>query len=186
MLNSYQSLRKAIFLDRDGTINENTGYVHRIEDFKWLPGAIEALKILHQANYLLIVVSNQSGIARHYYTEEDLHSLEEAINQILQKEACPIRAFYHCPHLPLLTGPCKCRKPEPGMILQAMVEHHLNHNLSWMIGDHLSDVEAGFKAQVKTIKLGEGLSLEDQKAKELGALIFKDLYTAAKFIVSQA
>ena len=112
-------LRRAIFLDRDGTLNKDTGYVHRKEDWHWLPGVVEALKRFHAVGYALVVVSNQSGLARGMYDLAALHELEAWINADLEAKGAAIDAWYYCPHLPEITGPCSCRKPAPGLILRA-------------------------------------------------------------------
>ena len=177
---------KAIFLDRDGTLNEDTGYVYTLEAFKWLPGVIQALKLFKEAGYLLIVVSNQSGIARNYYTTQDLMLLQDQVNAELATHNATIDFWYHCPHLPEITGPCSCRKPAPGLLLDAIKAHNIDPKRSYMIGDRFKDVQAGKAASVTPIKLGLGQDPEDLKAQELGSLIFPDLLTAAKFILDQA
>ncbi|MBO4300318.1 MAG: D-glycero-beta-D-manno-heptose 1,7-bisphosphate 7-phosphatase [Desulfovibrio sp.] len=141
-----EDLRRAVFLDRDGTLNEDLGYVHQKEDWHWLPGVVETLKRLHTAGYLLVVVSNQSGLAREMYTENDLHSLETWVCEDLVSHGTCIDAWYHCPHLPEITGPCTCRKPQPGLLLQAANDLHIDLANSWMVGDKVSDVQAGLAA----------------------------------------
>ncbi|MEG6503777.1 D-glycero-alpha-D-manno-heptose-1,7-bisphosphate 7-phosphatase, partial [Desulfovibrio sp. 1214_IL3152] len=131
------ALRRAIFLDRDGTLNRDTGYVHRKEDWQWLPGVPEALKRLRAVGYVLVVVSNQSGIARGMFDHDALKRLEEWINADLAAKNAAIDAWYYCPHLPEITGPCQCRKPEPGLILQAARDLHIDLADSWMIGDRV-------------------------------------------------
>lgn len=138
--------RRAIFLDRDGTLNEDLGYVHRPEDWRWLPGVPEALARFRAASWLLVVVSNQSGIARGYFSREDLARLERwADNRLARLRAAP-DAWYHCPHLPEITGPCSCRKPLPGLILQACADLGIDAGASWMLGDRMRDVAAGVAA----------------------------------------
>ncbi|MBQ9537058.1 MAG: HAD family hydrolase [Desulfovibrionaceae bacterium] len=175
---------KAIFLDRDGTINLDKGYVYKIEDFVWLPKALDAMKLLACHGFALIIVTNQSGIARKFYTEEDLSILEAYIQKTLKTYNCQITAFYHCPHLPEITGPCHCRKPAPGMLLQAQKDYQLNLKASWLIGDRLSDIKAAQAANVAPIKLGSGTTQDDQVARDLGIPICPDLYAAAKYIVN--
>lgn len=109
--------RRAIFLDRDGTLNHDTGYVHRWEDWRWLPGAPEALARFKAAGWFLVVVSNQSGIARGLFDEEELHALHARVNAQLEPLGAAIDVWRHCPHLPEITGPCVCRKPAPGLLL---------------------------------------------------------------------
>lgn len=136
-------LGRAIFLDRDGTLNFDSGYLHRIDEWHWLPGAIQGLQAFHKAGFKLVVVTNQSGIARGYYNQTQLARLEEWVNRQLQPYGCPIDAWYHCPHLP--DSGCQCRKPGPGMILEAASRLHIDLSHSWMLGDKISDVEAGFR-----------------------------------------
>ena len=178
--------QKAIFLDRDGTINVDTGYVHTMDAFIWLPGVIEALQLLKRSDYLLIVVSNQSGIARKFYTIADLLVLQKQINQELKKYHCPIDAWYFCPHLPKISGPCTCRKPKPGLLFTAINEHQIDPGKSWLIGDHLSDVQAARAANIPAIKLVGHVDQENESALALGCPIFPDLLTAAQSILAQA
>jgi len=137
---------KAIFLDRDGVINEDFGYVHRVQDFRFLPGVFEALRHFKALGYKLILVTNQSGIGRGYYNKEDFENLTRWMQERLQKEGVELDAIYHCPHHPKAN--CACRKPEPGMIVQAIKEHGIDAKNSWMIGDKPSDIEAAKKAGV--------------------------------------
>ena len=146
-------LRRAVFLDRDGTLNKDVGYVHRKEDWQWLPGVAEALKRLRAVGYVLVVVSNQSGIARGMFDREALRQLEDWVNTELAAKNAAIDAWYYCPHLPEITGPCECRKPEPGLLLQAARDLDLDLANSWMIGDRVRDVQAGLAAGCQSILL---------------------------------
>ena len=144
----------AAFLDRDGVINVDHGYVSRWEDFEFLPGVPEALLSLEKAGYQLIVISNQSGIGRGFYSETDLEELNRRIAHHLQEHwAIEMTGFYHCPHHPTdalgdyLTR-CECRKPAPGMILRAAEEHNIDLAGSLLVGDKRSDIEAGKAAGV--------------------------------------
>lgn len=176
------NVQKAIFLDRDGTLNVDTGYVFRRADWQWLPGAKEGLKILADAGFLLLVVSNQSGIARGFYTKDDLAILERDIGAELASFGAPITAWYSCPHLPSISGPCSCRKPKPGMLLLAAKNQGISLANSWMIGDRLRDIEAGCAAGVRTVKLGSNDCSEDHAAAALGARCLPTLLAAAKWI----
>lgn len=147
--------RLAVFLDRDGVLNEDTGYVSRPKDWRWLPGTREALTRLKAADFLLIVVTNQSGIARGYYAETDVHALHAWVNAQLAPLNAPIDVFYLCPHHPSLSPPCLCRKPRPGMLLRAAREWNVDMARSWMVGDSLRDVEAGMAAGCRTLLLGK-------------------------------
>ena len=145
--------RRAVFLDRDGTLNRDTGYVHSKQNWQWLPGVVETLKRFHAVGYLLVVVSNQSGLARGMFGEQDLRTLEAWINEDLAASNAVIDAWYYCPHLPEITGPCDCRKPQPGLILRAAAEMNIDLARSWMIGDRVRDVRAGLAAGCRSILL---------------------------------
>ena len=147
-------MSSAVFLDRDGVINVDHGYVSTWEQFEFLPGASEALRELQDAGYLLIVVSNQSGIGRGYYSERDLDTLNQAIAEHLDNTfGVTLSGFYHCPHHPTeaegeFRQQCDCRKPAPGMIQQAVVDHGIDVRTSLLVGDKDSDIEAGRAAGV--------------------------------------
>ena len=138
--------RRAIFLDRDGTLNEDLGYVHKAGDWRWLPGVPEALARFKAAGWLLVVVSNQSGIARGLFTPADLAALERWVDDRLAPLGAAPDAWYHCPHLPEITGPCECRKPLPGLILRACADMGIAPGASWVLGDRMRDVAAGVAA----------------------------------------
>ena len=139
---------KALFLDRDGTINIEKGYVFRIKDFEFRPGIFDLIRKYQQQNYLIIIVTNQSGIARGFYTEKEFRTLSEWMTKTFQSEKINITKIYHCPHHPDFTGKCTCRKPAPGMILQAIREFNINPGASVLIGDKKSDISAGKNAGI--------------------------------------
>ena len=148
---------KAIFFDRDGTLNVDVHYLHEPEKFVWIEGAIEAIRRANEHGYLVIVVTNQSGIARGYYDEAAVHRLHNWMNAELRKHGAHIDAFYYCPHhiegkLPAYAKSCDCRKPAPGMILRAIREHDIDPAASWMFGDAESDVAAAENAGVKGVR----------------------------------
>ena len=154
---------RAIFLDRDGTININEPeYIHTIKDFKFITGAISALKKLSKTDYKVIIVSNQSGIARGYYNQKDLEILHNWMLSEFKKKSIRIDKIYYCPHGP--DDNCSCRKPKIGMFLEAVKDFDINLSKSWFIGDDKRDVIAGREANIKTIKIGdrmpENLKLE--------------------------
>ncbi len=138
-------MKKAIFLDRDGTLIEEVNFLHRIEDLRFFDYTDEAVKSLKEQGFLVIVATNQSGIGRKVYSENDMHNIHEAIQNDLTEK---IDAFYFCPHLP--DEGCSCRKPNLGMIEQAMADFEIDLENSWMIGDKILDVELGFNAKLKT------------------------------------
>ena len=152
--------RKAAFLDRDGVINVDTGYVGRWEDFQFAPGAIAMLQRLAGEGYLLIVITNQSGIARGLYSEDDYQQLTRRYRDELARQGVDLAAVYHCPHHPEgivaeFARACDCRKPAPGMILRAIREHDLDPASSMLIGDSERDLEAGRAAGVGRLLLVE-------------------------------
>ena len=147
-------LKRAVFLDRDGVINVDHGYVSSWDQFEFLPGVPAALWQLQSAGYVLVVVSNQSGIGRGLYSEADLAALNHRLHRyLLDKRGVEIAQFYQCPHHPTEALPqwrqtCHCRKPAPGMIEQACAELHIDPSSSLMVGDKVSDMEAGQAAGV--------------------------------------
>lgn len=149
---------KAAFLDRDGVINIDTGYVGRIKDFKFKDGIFELLKLLQNFGFTLFIVTNQSGIARGYYSEEDFYKLTEWMKEEFKKEGIEIKDVRFCPHHPDITGECECRKPKPGMILDLAKEYGIDLKNSIMIGDSDRDIEAAKRAGIeKTFKVEESL-----------------------------
>lgn len=137
-------LNKAIFLDRDGTINREKNYLYKAEDFEFLPGVIEALKLLQDAGFLLILITNQSGIARGYYEEADFLSLNGWMLEELEKQGVIIQKVYYCPHLPnakieKYRKVCTCRKPQLGLYQQAVQEFEIDLSKSYAIGDKVRD-----------------------------------------------
>ena len=148
---SSSSKRPAAFLDRDGVINADTGYVHSWQDFQILPGVEDALARLSGAGYQLVIVTNQSGIGRGLYSEAAYFELTQRMTEHLRMSGAPVLAVYHCPHAPEAESssvPCDCRKPRPGMLLRAAREHQLDLAHSILIGDKESDVQAGWAAGV--------------------------------------
>jgi D-glycero-D-manno-heptose 1,7-bisphosphate phosphatase len=150
--------KPAVFLDRDGVLNEDRGYVHRWEDFSFLPGAIDALRQLQQKGYLLVVITNQSAVARGLCAEADVLALHERMRTVLREQGIELAGIYHCPHHPQGSVPryaraCPCRKPEPGMILRAAQEHGIDLARSFLVGDKISDLEAGRAAGIPSLYL---------------------------------
>ena len=137
-------MNKAVFLDRDGTINVEKNYLYKIEDFEFLPGVIDGLKLLQEAGFLLIIITNQSGIARGYYNEEDFDRLNHWMLEQLKNAGVIISRVYYCPHLPdapveMYRKDCDCRKPKLGMFDQAIRDYNIDISLSYAIGDKLRD-----------------------------------------------
>ena len=160
-------MKKAIFLDRDGTINVEKDYIYKSEDLVFEEGSIEALKTFKNLGYILIVVSNQSGIARGYFTEADLNIFNNNMNEILKKNGVEITEFYCCPHHPDGIGKykkvCECRKPNNKMIEDAIKKCNIDREKSYMIGDKISDIGAGLKSNLKTVLVKTGYGLKDME-----------------------
>ena len=137
-------MAKAVFLDRDGTINVEKNYLYRIGDFEFLNGSVEAMRILQDAGYLLIVITNQSGIARGYYSEDDFRILTEWMENYLEEQGIHITKVYYCPHLPAASveayrKDCDCRKPKTGLYYQAAADYNLNIDECYAVGDKIRD-----------------------------------------------
>ena len=145
-------MRKAFFIDRDGVVNVEVDYLHRPEDVILIDGLGEALGSIHRAGYLAVVVSNQSGVARGMYTMQDVKAVEDRICELLRQSGSDVPdAFYYCPHhkkgiVPELAVDCDCRKPKPGMFLQAARDWEIDPAQSYMIGDRMSDLHGGMAA----------------------------------------
>ena len=160
-------MKKVIFLDRDGTINVEKDYIYKSEDLVFEEGSIEALKTFKNLGYILIVVSNQSGIARGYFTEADLNIFNNNMNEILKKNGVEITEFYCCPHHPDGIGKykkvCECRKPNNKMIEDAIEKYNIDRAKSYIIGDKISDIGAGLKSNLKTVLVKTGYGLKDME-----------------------
>lgn len=179
-------MKKAIFLDRDGTLNVEKKYLYREKDLEFEKGTVEALTILRDLGYLLIVVTNQSGIARQYYTEEDLKRFHQAFQRKLSVFGLKIDKFYYCPHHPEkgigeYKLDCSCRKPKPGMLEQGISEFEIDRKSSYMVGDKYADVQAGMAAGVSSILVRTGYGKEEeQKLQEGEARVFDNLLAFAQ------
>jgi len=147
-------LQKALFLDRDGVINVDHGYVYEIEKFEFNEGIFELLRTFHQKGYLLFIVTNQSGIGRGYYREEDFQKLTAWMLGELKKEQIDIVCVEHCNHAP--EEKCSCRKPQTGMIDRILLHHEIDLANSWLIGDKQSDIDLAHNTKIgHTIAIGE-------------------------------
>lgn len=183
-------MKRAVFVDRDGTINEEKEYLYRTEDFAFIPGAPEAIRLLNEAGFLVIVVSNQSGVARGYYTEEDVHLLHRHIAALLEQSGARVDAWYYCPHHPAGRGsyalPCRCRKPLPGMLLEAARRFDIDLESSFMIGDKLVDMQAGAAAGCRPILVRTGYGAQEEQGVQAGVEVCDDLLAAAERLVPEA
>lgn len=180
--------RRAVFIDRDGTLNEESGYLHRAEDCRFIPGAIDAVARLNAAGFLVVVVTNQSGIARGYYTEDDLERLHAYMATRLAAGGARIDGWYFCPHHPdflSADADCACRKPLPGMLQQAAHELEIDLASSWMVGDKLADVEAGRAAGCTPILVLTGYGAAEAAVVDPRVTVCSDLYAAATHIIAE-
>ena len=163
-------MNKAIFLDRDGTLNIDYGYVHDIDNFKFIDGAIDALQELKKMGYMLVLVTNQSGIARGYFSENQFLQLTEWMDWSLAEQDVDLDGIYYCPHHPEGKGEykedCDCRKPKSGMLLQAIKELKIDPTQSIMVGDKVEDLKAGIGAKVKMnvlVRTGKPVTEEGER-----------------------
>lgn len=147
-------MKRAVFFDRDGVLNEEVGYLHKIEEFRWIEGARDAIKLCNDRDILVIVVTNQSGIARGLYTAHDVDVLHGFMQESLAEVDAHIDAFYYCPHHPdgIIEGlnvECGCRKPKPGMILGACKSFDIDPTHAILFGDTVRDIEAAAAAKLR-------------------------------------
>ena len=172
---------RAVFLDRDGTIAIDVPYCRRPEDFKLFPNTARAIKLLNEHGYKVIIITNQSGVARGYFDEDTLERIHQKMRRELAEDGARIDGIYYCPHHP--DDDCECRKPKPKMILQAAEEHDIDIKQSFMVGDMLMDIQVGQNAGCRTVLL-----LPDTGENEAGSTpdyIASDLYAAALWIINQ-
>lgn len=187
--------KPTVFLDRDGTINEQMGYINHLSRFIVLPGVAEAIRLLNRNDFLAIILSNQSGVARGYFPIELVHNVHDHLNKYLQERGARMDGIFFCPHYP--NGPvkeygyaCDCRKPKTGLIDQALQEFDIDLSRSYMIGDRWTDLAFADRSNLKGIlvKTGYGLGdiqyvLPDKDTKP--AYIAENLLDAVQWIVTQ-
>lgn len=180
-------MKRAVFLDRDGTINLERDYLYRIEDFEFVPGAPEAIRLLNDAGILVVVVTNQSGVARGYYTEDDVEILHRHIARELEVFGARVDAWQYCPHHPAGKGsyslPCRCRKPLPGMLLDAAGRLAIDLESSVMIGDKRADIEAAIAAGCRPILVRSGYGAAEEAHLPDGVDVFDDLLAAVISVI---
>ncbi|MDD2365460.1 MAG: D-glycero-beta-D-manno-heptose 1,7-bisphosphate 7-phosphatase [Desulfuromonadaceae bacterium] len=180
-------MKSAVFLDRDGTINIEKDYLFQIKDFEFVDGAVEAIRLLNRAGLFVVVVTNQSGVARGYYTEEDVENLHRHIAAELKVSGAHIDAWFYCPHHHSGRGsyalPCKCRKPLPGMLLEAARVYDIDLQKSTMIGDKSADIEAGISAGCRSILVRTGYGAEEEKNIGSETVVADDLLSAVKSLL---
>ncbi|WP_316815939.1 HAD family hydrolase [Pedobacter nyackensis] len=161
-------MNKAIFLDRDGVLNhEIYDYITKLEDFEILEYQIAPLKKLYDEGYLLIIITNQGGIAQNRYTQETLSEMHKALGLSFEKQGAFIKHAYYCPHHPTVSGECNCRKPKSGMLLEAIATYNIDPAQSVMIGDKPRDVEAANGAGVKGILIAPDEQIDYDLVKQV-------------------
>ena len=183
---------KTIFLDRDGTINKEVNYLSTKQQLEYLPGTISALKLLASDNWQLIILTNQSGVARGLITEDQLRDIHNYMLETLKRDDIKITHIYYCPHHPDYGEKldCDCRKPKPGMIFKAAEEFQIDLHHSYLVGDKLNDILAGQAAGLKSVLVKTGYGEKQwrensQKAEVIPDYIFDDLLEFAKWVVKK-
>ncbi len=181
---------KAVFFDKDGTLVEDIPYDIDPDRIRLMPNALEALRLLQDHGYQLIVVTNQSGIARGFFGEYELHEVRKRICELLSPAGVALTDFYYCPHHPegkiaKYAVNCFCRKPQPGLLYRAALEHDIRLADSWLVGDILHDVEAGNRAGCKTVLINNHHETEwDLNTMRRPRFTVKNLESAARSILS--
>ena len=184
--------KRVVFLDRDGTINVEVGYLAKPEDFVLIDGAAEAIKLLNDAGFAVVVVSNQSGVARGYFTEEDVMKVNDKMLFELNMKGAFVDAVYYCPHHPDFGDEeykvdCDCRKPKTGMVEKAKEELGISTEGSFVVGDHKGDIELGKNIGAKTVLLLSGHGAEEAEKLENEGIApdhtADDLISAVKYIL---
>jgi len=157
---------KTIFLDRDGVINKEVSYLHKIEDFEFIDGVFETCYYFKNLGYKIIVITNQSGISRGFYTESDYQKITKWMVNQFKKNDINLLDTFHCPHLP--NSNCNCRKPQPGMLIEAQKKHNIDMKRSWFIGDKESDISAAISSGITNtilVKSGHKIDVHNSHAK---------------------
>ena len=173
--------KKAIFLDRDGVVNKEVNYLFKIEDFEFIDGIFDACLYFQNLGYAIIIVTNQSGIARKYYTENDYQIVTKWMLRQFEDNGIEILNVFHCPHGPEST--CECRKPKPGMFLKAKDKHNTDMEKSWMIGDKERDTIAANSAGIdNTILIRSSHRIDESNS---NAKIILDSIQQAKQIITE-
>lgn len=173
---------KAVFLDRDGTINIDKGYVSKPADFEFETRAIEGLMMLKRAGYALFIITNQSGIGRGYYSERDFWNVHQHMCAELKKCGITIEGVFFCPHKP--EDGCRCRKPSVGMLEKATSRYAIDLSKSWVIGDKTADIKLAENFGLRGILVMTGISGRDKIYKIKPAYLARDLVDAAQYIIS--
>jgi len=182
--------RKAVFLDRDGTINEEVDFLHRAEEMALIPGAAQAIRRLREGGFLIVVVTNQSGVGRGYYSEGDVETLHRHMAEELAREGASVDAWYFCPHHPekavgSYRVECDCRKPLPGMLQAGEKNLEIDLSASYMVGDKLADVGAALAAGCFPVLVSTGYGAKVADKRPAGVSFVADLAAAADLILER-
>jgi len=170
---------KTIFLDRDGVINKEVNYLYKIDDFEFINGIFDVCLYLQNLGYQIIIITNQSGIARGYYTEKDYQLITQWMLNQFKEKGIQILDVFHCPHGP--KSNCECRKPKPGMFLEAKIKHNIDMKYSWMIGDKEADVKAANASGIQnTILVRSGHKIDESNS---NAKFFLDSIQQSKLVI---
>ena len=183
----------AVFLDRDGTMIEDTGYVGRIAGVRWFPYTVDAIRLLNRAGYLVCVTTNQAGVARGYYSEADVQSLHDAMARTLAAGGASVDGWFYCPHHPkadvdAYRRTCECRKPEPGLVRQAAARFPIDLERSFVIGDKLLDVACAARVGARGVLVRTGHGAEVERAHGTvpdAAYVAADLMAAVSWVLGQ-
>lgn len=181
-------MNKAVLIDRDGTLNIEKNYLYKVEDFEFTQNAIEAIRKLNDSGFLVIVITNQAGIARGYYTEKDLEKLHIWMNEELSKYNAKIDKFYYCPHHPihglgLYKQECNCRKPNNGLYLRAIEEFNIDTSNSYVIGDKITDLIPGKNSGMKTVLVRTGYGIKERTKDDFYDYEEENLASAVELIL---
>ena len=179
-------MNKAVFLDRDGTLNEEIGYLHRVEDFRWLPGAVDAVRALKQTGWAIVVITNQAGVGRGYYTEREVAELHDHLGAELAQAGTGIDAIYYCPHHP--DAGCQCRKPGTLLYERAARELDIDLSASFAVGDRLTDLIPARRLGCHTVLVQTGYGQAELARAEMEGFhvdhVAPNLGEASEWIIS--
>ena len=176
---------KAVFIDRDGTINVNIEYLDDPNNFKMYPGVAKGIKLLKKNGFKIIVITNQSGIARGYFSKETLEKIHKKMENELSKKGAKVDAIYYCPHHP--DDNCDCRKPETGLFKKAFKDFNIDSFKSYLIGDRMLDIEAGYKMGLKTVLVPEDKEKVEKEMRESNIkpnYICENFYSGVRYILN--
>ena len=187
-------MKGAVFMDRDGTISEEVGYLNELDQLRLIPKSVEAIKLINESGLMAIVITNQSGVARGYFTEEMVHRVHEKMEELLDERDVHLDGIYHCPHHPegvveSYRKTCNCRKPASGLLKKASKDHGIDLAASYIVGDKLIDIELAYKVGAKGILVLTGYGKDElEKINDVPeirpAYVADTLFNAAKWIIN--